>query len=135
MNVASLELCKKLYELSGWNTTDFVYVNRPRGNSDRWDVRRRTPRTTSNHSLIEHISAYDLGYLLRKLPKGTTITKFSGKLEGTSRYYANVTTNLATGEVVGSGNCNTPEDAACKLCTELIKQGVLALKDSEAPDE
>lgn len=70
MNVASLDLCKELYELSGWN-------NLAPGVFDIEKAWRPTPLASAdNYRLIgigpntqEDIPAYDLDYLLTKLPK------------------------------------------------------------------
>lgn len=51
MNVANIDLCKELYELSGWGTAK---------EGDVWTDASGHPR-------------YELGYLLRKLPNGTNV--------------------------------------------------------------
>jgi hypothetical protein len=98
MNTASLELCKELYELSGWNAP-VVSMDGP------------TPR-------------YDLGYLLRKLPK---------HVEDQWLHIAPITDNKWAAHYMMMGVksagqdewADTPEDAACKLAIELFKQGIL----------
>ena len=77
MNVTSLELCKELYEVSGWKDAPFVHrLAVKRGNSvptsegvglnvmADWlfepDITGTPP---------QYARAYDLGYLLRKLPR------------------------------------------------------------------
>lgn len=97
INVASLELCRELYELSGWedgyeSTMDW---HQP------VDGSRGAP-------------AYDLGYLLRKLPLGELRNR-DGLYSAWQNNSANVAPQYA----------ETPEDAACKLAIELFKQGVL----------
>lgn len=104
MNVASLELCKELHELSGWTQPGMYAVDQD-----------------SN----EHAHRYDLGYLLRRLPSSKTergseleLRKLKGEvLEGSWQigYDRGKVWQLAS----------TPEDAAAKLCIELFKQGVL----------
>jgi hypothetical protein len=97
MNVASLELCKALYELSGWAGDDSF--------GDMDSGKSATP-------------AYDLGYLLRKLPQGTHIVKNTGDKPDYSCWsYLH--------ENVDTVRADTPEDAACMLAIELFKQGVL----------
>jgi hypothetical protein len=101
-NVASLELCKELYELSGW---------------------RGSPQVLSYHShfLLANeregtgIPAYDLGYLLRKLPNDDY--EF---LHGSGEWYFRGVSPYAD-----SGYCDTPEDAAAKVAIKLFKQGIL----------
>lgn len=116
MNVASQPLSKELYELSDWDETEFVHVNRPRGTANRWGVHRRTPRTTSRHSLVEHVAAYDLGYLLRKLP----VTVWLEKIEGPEWIF-----NFRYRDVSIETRDKSPEDAAAKLCIDLFKTGIL----------
>lgn len=56
-NVANLELCKELYAVSGWE-------------ADYWYDWNHGSPTVEDMKLSEsNIPAYDLGYLLRKLPK------------------------------------------------------------------
>lgn len=65
--VASLELSRTLFELSGWaGTRDSYqsYTHEVKGkNYDRWSL--RTPKI-NNPSSKASIPAYDLGYLQRK---------------------------------------------------------------------
>lgn len=110
MNVASLELCKELYELSGWEDTEKwltasdllpeIIDGKKTGNLKR-----------------EQVPAYDLGYLLRKLPPVTKVINCSN--EKTQIYGA------LFPELKLTFHGDTPEDAACKLAIELFKQGVL----------
>lgn len=77
-NVASLELSKKLFELSGWNDTDGVWrLHKPNGASaviSREKMRadnyrfRNSPEAPRFREENEFFSAYTAGYLLRKLP-------------------------------------------------------------------
>lgn len=115
MFVASLELCKELYELSGWN-----------------DAKELRQEIYFDHdSLVNNaytVCRYDLGYLLRKLPN---------KLDGPINYWFSLsvgnsgewltlydgTTHLALAD--------TPENAVCQLAIELIKAGVLPSKGGE----
>lgn len=104
-DVASLELCKELYELSGrtwheeiiysWHKDDGDYVI-----EDFW-----TGSTCP---------AYDLGYLLRKMPPHYLFT-FSQYDDGSKWSLMSKESFIA----------DTPEDAACLLAIELFKQGVL----------
>lgn len=115
MNVASLELCKELYELSGWT--------KPK-DDDEWHW-----ESVTTEKWIA--PKYDLGYLLRKLPS-LPDPEF-GEEES---YYPHVV-NLQTHSMAGyfdedfslwgewTATALTPEDAACKLAIELWKQGIL----------
>jgi hypothetical protein len=55
MYYASKELCQELYELSNWEDVDWSYDENGHGFTFRHQA--------------NSIPAYDLGYLLRKLPK------------------------------------------------------------------
>ena len=111
MNVASLELCKELYELSGWNDTDLAHA----------EEAERVFLAAYNYGefgyeAIRLAPAYDLGYLLRKLPEQVTLSCFRSSW----RCEVLIPNDIAT------VSADTPEDAAAKLAIELWKQGVLS---------
>lgn len=127
MNVASLELCRELYELSGWNRTEYLWVAPPMDDTDygvksRYELRQLNDAIYFEGKIYNSTFAYDLGYLLRKLPR--TI-KGNGKL----KFHCNQTKQglWAIGYAFsGIGATEyTLEDAAAKLCIELLKQGIL----------
>lgn len=106
-NVASLELCKELYELSGWEDTEFIWYQ---------DYSKPVHIEVDVKSYDE-APAYDLGYLLRKLqPNAHNMIFHTGSYTATYDY--------GIGQAYVA-TANTPEDAACKLAIELWKQGVL----------
>ena len=110
MNVASLELCKELHELSGWKDTDYTYYANAGQHSG----------TMMHRSLVfdkpENLPAYDLGYLLRKMINhDPDIYAVDGE-----RWVCLV------GEGDLSKSAATPEDAAAKLAIELCKAKVLS---------
>jgi hypothetical protein len=102
MNVASRELCEQLHELSAWDgkfKKRYVVVGDSDGGADS-------------------IPAYDLGYLLRKLPQNEEIElRYSDK---NGHWFIRGKTEIGI-----SIFADTAEDAACKLAIELFKQGVL----------
>ncbi|SRR6266705_3613217 len=122
MNVAHIELCKELYELSGWAGLNDL------------------PRTED--MLLEYFSEalmpgyggipqYTLSYLLRKLPQNTWVgyTDTSGQ-----RGYAQAQTyawNEKGDDIIKVTQCSadTPEDAACKLAIELCTRNILKRGD------
>lgn len=112
MHVASLELCKTLHELSGWTDAHSVWYW-----YEDYDCIDDSEYKATCHQTMQdkktECPAYDLGYLLRKLPDAVTLTKYDGKLY------------LAVCGPDTLQEANTPEDAAAKLCIELIKQGIL----------
>lgn len=109
MNVASLENCKTLFELSGW---DFKaakrYVVGGDGQGDTISV-----------------PAYDLGYLLQKMRTDAigVITIDVGPL--------NVNASVSVYDIdetksyISVDDQLTPENALCLLAIELFKQGIL----------
>lgn len=101
MTAASLELCKQLFELTGWDAEEHW--------ASEWVTRGQVP-------------AYDLGFLLRKLPKKVGRTHFTMRHIGKSKYVAG---EWEVGYRGIHGHGDTPEDAACLLAIELFKQGVL----------
>lgn len=100
-DIASFELCKELYELSGWESGQWVNVN-------------------TGTKLDGRYPAYDLGYLLRKLP---TTEIYHGRNK-TGDYKAEWRFYGGDSKVIRFWAA-TPEDAACKLAIELFKQGIL----------
>ena len=137
MNVASLELCKELYEISGWDDTGDGYVpeyepDEPpvifipenkfaytHNGQDHYYVTKE-----SDLYQVVYIPAYDLGYLLRKLPhhdEDFTYWMDLGPIEnghwGVSYDCEDMDKYISFGD--------TPEDATCKLAIELFKQGIL----------
>ncbi len=125
MNVANLELCKELYEVSGWSGSEF-YFN---GAGQRFylkPIRRQEPLATYE------TPAYDLGYLLRKVPHrepGNERFILTLSPEWSIRYeQLTIEGYVDFGEVHFLHEADTPEDAACKLAIELFNQGVLTKK-------
>lgn len=119
MNVASLELCKALYELSGWKETfncweysDGIPAGEPYLMQPEL-VRRYGLWGTQD--LKKQYPAYDLGYLLRKLPIGTELA-----IEDDAFYFS----YYKDGTLYGPTS-KSPEDAAATLAIELFKQGIL----------
>jgi len=132
MNVASLELCKELYELSGWDDTYFTYMHSQWQQGGKTQHRHRLTHTTANKRSTDplNIPAYDLGYLLRKLPY-SVLDEYGGKVFG-----VNLKATASGGWVVWYGeigkttemyfnSADTPEEALASLAIELFKSGVL----------
>ena len=127
-DVASLEHCKELYELSGWDNTDTswykVYNYETRAHSDIEAIYAGDASEATGISSLD-IPAYNLGYLLRKLLAVSTVVNFI---------------RLSNGKVTISYNPSKPdynnyesdssEDAAAKLAIELFKQGILKKEQS-----
>lgn len=104
-NVASLEHCKELYELSGWNPHDL-------------------PDHPGSNGKLPYVPAYDLGYLLRKLPR-TAITRIDQNDFKNAEWVADSFLLRDRKRKPVQFRADTPEDAAANLAIELFKQGVL----------
>jgi len=114
MSVASLELCKELHELSGWETPYFF-----------------TEDIEGRDAAYQHIR-YDLGYLLCKLhdvtqpQRNITVTSlFDNHPEANPDKYWLA---YVFGAPEAKSYANTPEDAVCKLAIGLFKSGILQKK-------
>lgn len=126
MNTASLALCKELYELSGWAETEkHWYIDQ-----EQFEAVRTITEAMKffDGERIEYrvAPAYDLGYLLRKLPERSISLIKKVRIAGLeyapsySFYYK----QNSRGRQV-SCEADNPEDSAARLCIELFKQGVL----------
>lgn len=106
MNVASLDLCRELYELSGWDGTQEMHWEES-GSIETFDYDR-----------VAICPAYDLGYLMRKLPAAELRTPF---VEDDGDYFA------LQGRYGTSAACHadTPEDAVAMLAIDLLKNKIL----------
>lgn len=125
MNVASLELCKELYELSQWRydsgTNGFWYSDGMQGLVLATWVENSTP-------------AYDLGYLLRKLPPylEPIYSQTGSKAAGLKMYKSRVGYRFGYQHYPDLNvRESLPENAICKLAIELFKNGILTREDKE----
>ena len=140
MNVATLELCKELYGLSGWDDTplhwsdhEFGHTGGVHGHSEEYELITGWVEDIETGEEVELLPAYTLGYLLRNLPKS---------IERDGRHYAlhlqhDLSRTLWRITYGGTGklrqNMSTgraPEDAAAKIAIELFKQGILKREES-----
>lgn len=102
--VADLELCKELYELSGWDDTEKVY-SLPLSKSDI----KPTTRVVIDDRVHTEVPAYSLGYLQRKLQE--SLPYFTG-----TKYYEQLRGLLVS---------YTPENDLCQLLIAVHKEGLL----------
>lgn len=116
MHVASLELCKELFELSGWADTEHCYY--ANGGLVNGDIVHQRSMVIDKP---DNVPAYDLGYLLRRLPRYTAI-EVDDVISATH-------TNQDHRDFVELAD--TPEDAAAKLAISLFEQGILKKGDSD----
>ena len=117
-DVAKRELCEELFELSGWNDTKLDWHR-----SDLTEFGR------------EVAPAYDLGFLIRKLPHIKDID-FRVEQNGESEegydwvaYGIDYTKHPLDESSRWWSNADTPENALALLCIELFKQGILKGKE------
>lgn len=141
MNTASLELCKKLHELSGWGDS--------KDNANEYDTlltwycdeeRDDTPvRNFSNQFALRAIGgpgyytntypAYDCGYLLRKLPvrmaeKRLQLEPYDETIEG-GGWNCGYFNDYEEDSVGVNVDADTPENALASLAIELFNMGIL----------
>lgn len=108
MKESYLNMCFELYELSGWETDPVSY---------HWVG-------------LEKYVLYDCGYLLRKLPKATHLTKRSDyRRSGDKDYLARINFGSYTNKPRKWLNQfyidgDTPEEALMGLAIQLFKNGL-----------
>lgn len=146
--VASIKLCQKLHNLSGWGChpvyndnfeTDHIWQTFKDKSNEGHPYLIENRHDTIHEYLDKFPSdlwpAYDLGYLLRELPHFigdyqllVMVTYgIMGRPE-TDTWQAGY---FKVGNKVGkhlTDGLDTPEDAACKLAIEMFKQGILTRK-------
>lgn len=113
------ELCEELYQLTRWDN----FGERPIHGDLVPEIIDGEKTGNYKRAIVGY--DYDTDYLLRKLPYGSTIRKNTeigqpGAPKG--GYSANYRENVGASTTLSA---DIPEDAAAKLCIELIKQGVL----------
>ena len=133
MNVASLENCKRLYELSGWGYDC----------EHHWldgEIFNRMPRQSDAEDETTYAPSYDAGYLLRKLPHMSNGGKWKLVVQkdwhnghGSEYWFASYVhiNSLAQFQPLEDQKslhiteAPTPEDALCLLAIKLHEEGVL----------
>lgn len=133
MNVASLELSKELYKLSGWVGTEYHYFHdkrkyqhsdKPVSDGHKLNIGNHVYQPVFSSDEYDSAPAYDAGYLLRKLP----VDRIYTMLRDVIHHGDGAKTNRYTfRELSGTEHlwADTAEDALCKLAIELWKSGVL----------
>ena len=120
MTVATIDLCQTLFMNSGWIGTN---LNHFRFHDGKVSVEARP---ISAYISARGIPAYDLGFLLRRLPPSTAIRKRSTMSAG-KEYSASAAVRSGIAALD-----RTPEDAAAKLAIELFKRAVLRKQSDDA---
>ena len=132
-NVASLVLCKELHDLSGWEAPDTWAF----GDELNEPIVVSSDHGELGHDIYRVAYAYDLGYLLRKLPAQIefndeivklTLDRQSGKMWRASYAYPlermKAKRRYADWKFLAY-QYETPENALCRLAITLLKQGIL----------
>lgn len=140
--VASLEPCRELYELSMWDDTDYGYMEHvERRHGDSWTEgttsllvesviahqihwQPTTPNALHTELKAQKCPAYAAGYLLRKLPPQIDGI-YDLLLSPTSGGKWLVGYYEPDGQDQYETLADTPENALCKLAIKLHKAGVL----------
>lgn len=121
MNIASLELCQKLFELSGWIDTEYGWLS-----YSSWETDEVSYELSKRDKKRWCAGAYDAGYLLRKLPSSDAEGyKLQIRCDDTDYWYAGYYKRDNSQLKTESNPCATPEEAACQLAINLFKEGVL----------
>lgn len=119
MSTASLEICKELYQVGNgaWDETEKVWCpySIDGGLTEQWQLETRVGQPYD-------WPAYDLGYLLRKLPDGASIQRVGDRYNASLSYNKVDTYGHQTSHTDGTG-ADTPEDAAAAFAIDLFKQG------------
>lgn len=126
-NVASLELCRELYELSGWDDTFFFHDFYHKKNGE---LGNHQISTKAQYQWNNRCPAYDLGYLWRKFEE--LGNEQSVGYDDSGCYYHFTYGQRGSGRQIGdigttfSGEPqDSIEDGFCEFFIELFKQGVL----------
>ena len=123
MHIASFEVCKNLYELSGWRVYDYLY----------WPdqtIRDAHEATSDDLASRNTVAAYDLGYMLRRLPASIQ-TDDEGATACSLQLRPSVDASQWTAgyashdDYLFAATDATPEDAIVLLAIALFTQGVL----------
>lgn len=130
MNVASLELCKELYGLSGWDSEylqEYCQSGSKRAvygadSGVGWYAYDKESAELHHKNAYPRYPAYDLGYLLRKLPH--SIPDYFG-IDGHIDLYWYEGKWWCDYGTKTHGKADTPDDATAMLAIELFEQGIL----------
>lgn len=135
MNVASKKLCEELYAVSGWINTQNYWkslIGHDVKTWSDWQVVDFNSVTIPEAFGERTYPAYDLGFLLRKLPleresvMGEPIElhlRYDGHEGHWLAEYTDGDFIVLEPELIGEAD--TPENALIKLAIELFKSGVL----------
>lgn len=112
-NTASLELCKELYELSGWSDAEHAWSN------SMGETRVVCKRFNTGH-MSQICPAFSAGYLLRKLPLYELTN--NGLILSADYYDSNNDRFISA-----YGAPSKLEDILAELCIKMFKKGILPI--------
>lgn len=125
-NTASLENCKRLYELSGWDDTRDYYHSLISHDTKRWSEYKLQDYKPDNDFGMRVVPAYDAGYLLRKLPTNSAEAENNAQFRMTVEYTPRGWKAFYHfGKPMMHEYADTPEDALCLLAIKLFEEGIL----------
>jgi hypothetical protein len=129
VDVASVDLCRELWELSGWGTeaTAFHWYKQ-HGEADYTLVSSDEAEFYQSDS---YFPAYTLGFMLRKLQL-PYVTVLVGTLGRRSKLYSASYIPDQLGEYDPATmyrKADTPENALCQLAIQLFRQNILKRDD------
>lgn len=113
MHVTRVDLCKQLYDLSGWGNASWWHECCTDG-AYHTTISLRDERYTQN----VYIPAYDLSYLLRRLPKVWVMGPIPGAM-----WMITYNPGLPQREIIIQDE--SLEDAVCRLAIALFQRGIL----------
>jgi hypothetical protein len=132
MMVASLSDCRELFALSGWGDTEWSYYC-DEAHDDTPALNLSEPlKVVGGVGYYDHrYPAYDLGYLVRKLPVHY-LQKFGNESYVARWVYPAPTREqieLGTHHIIGHSR-TSPENALCRLAVNLFEAGVLMARSA-----
>src|SRR5947207_959102 len=132
MNTANLELCEELFELSGWQPPSHYYDYWINVYGEGWKVLHVGPKGfPGDEPGNDYVPAYTLDYLLRRLPKHID-NQWLRIAPITDDKWAAYYVIMGVKTAGQDEWADTPENATCKLTTELFKQGILTPTKEQA---
>lgn len=144
---ASPDVCRELHEATGWSGTGQVWNIGRRGTSIVTHYSRGIPRYANNGPVEDYcdisqtadtigrsgvkelvtVPAYDLGFLLRRVPPKVPsgpgeFGLFVLEVDNGGRWFAGYNASFGSPSAVA----DTPEDAVTALCVVLAHKGLVA---------
>lgn len=130
MNVASKDLCEELYKLSGWGSYSISELQWFKTwSGEGWEI------GMYEADVLECFPAYDLGYLLRKLPLKVK-DEYQADLFGVRMKQTNGSGWVMWYGEIGKdsemyfNSADTPEDCAANLAIQLFEVNILKRSDA-----